>query len=70
MFSLNSKSKPGSFLVPKYTVGMTKSPGMKIAMDHAQNNLTFYSLTPPLVCLKATVKPSFIRIGFLIKMMW
>jgi hypothetical protein len=46
MFSLNSKSKPGSFLVPKYTVGMTKSPGMKIAMDHAQNNLTFYFLTP------------------------
>jgi len=27
---------------------MTKSPGMKIAMDHAQNNLTFYSLTPTL----------------------
>ena len=30
-----------------------------------------YSPSPqPLVCLTTTVKPSFIRIGFLIKMMW
>ena len=48
----------------------------KVYRQVLRQNKTYTSAAGPieversLVCLTATVKPSFIRIGFLIKMMW
>jgi hypothetical protein len=61
---ISRRAAPGTELAAHHWLGQTS--GLGELLEVAYETLPLMSL----VCLTATVIPSFIRIGFLIKMMW